>query len=45
MGGENSQKIIKGIKNYYNSNTTFYNIFGDKKLIDPLIKIEKFEKF
>ncbi len=43
MGGENSpKKIIKGIKIHYNnSNTTFYNIFGDKKLIDPLIKIEK----
>ena len=43
MGGENSpKKIIKGIKIHYNnSNNTFYNIFGDKKLIDPLIKFEK----
>ena len=42
MGGENSpKKIIKGIKIHYNnSNNIFYNIFGDKKLIDPLIKNE-----
>ena len=42
MGGENSpKKIIKGIKIHYNnSNNIFYNIFGDKILIDPLIKNE-----
>ncbi len=40
MGGENSpNKIIEGI--YFhskNSNNTFYNIFGNEKLINPLIK-------
>ena len=43
MGGENSpKKIIKGIKIHYkNSNNIFYNIFGDKILIDPLINNEK----
>ena len=43
MGGENSpKKIIKGIRIHYkNSNNIFYNIFGDKILIDPLIKNEQ----
>ena len=43
MGGENSpKKIIKGIKIHYkNSNNIFYNIFGDKILIDPLINNEQ----
>ena len=43
MGGENSpKKIIKGIKIHYNTSTNiFYNIFGDKKLIDPLINMEQ----
>ena len=43
MGGENSpKKIIKGIKIHFkNSKNTFYNIFGDKKLIEPLINSEK----
>ena len=43
MGGENSpKKIIKGIKIHYkNSNNIFYNIFGDKILIDSLIKKEE----
>ena len=43
MGGENSpKKIIKGIKIHYkNSNNIFYNIFGNKILIDPLIKNEQ----
>ena len=43
MGGENSpKKIIKGIKIHYkNSNNIFYNIFGDKTLIDSLIKKEE----
>ena len=39
MGGENSpKKIIKGIKIHHNNaNNIFYNIFGDKKQIEPLI--------
>ena len=43
MGGDNSpKKIIKGIKIHYNnSNNIFYNIFGNKILIDPLIKNEQ----
>ena len=43
MGGENSpKKIIKGIKIHYdNSNNIFYNIFGDKKLIEPFVNHEK----
>ena len=43
MGGENSpKKIIKGIKIHHNNtNNIFYNIFGDKKLIDPLINKEQ----
>ena len=36
------QKIIKGIKIHHNNtNNIFYNIFGDKKLIDPLINKEQ----
>ncbi len=43
MGGDNSpSKIIKGIKiHYQKSNNTFYNIFGDKKIIKPLISQSK----
>ena len=43
MGGDNSpKKIIKGIKIHCNnSNNIFYNIFGNKILIDPLIKNEQ----
>ena len=39
MGGENSpEKVIKGIDLHQkNTNNVFYNIFGDKKLIEPLI--------
>ena len=39
MGGENSPyKVIKGIKIHSNiSNNIFYNIFGNKKLIEPII--------
>ena len=43
MGGENSpKKIIEGIA-IHNTETDniFYNIFGDKNLIEPLIKKEK----
>ena len=39
MGGENSPtKIIKGI-DIHNSETSniFYNIFGDKDIIEPLM--------
>ena len=46
MGGENSpNKVIKGIE-LHNSNTKniFYNIFGNKNLIDPLIKKTKLNK-
>ena len=45
-GGENSpNKVIKGIE-LHNSNTKniFYNIFGNKNLIDPLIKKTKLNK-
>ena len=40
MGGENSPlKIIKGIEIHNSdSNNVFYNIFGDQKIIEPLIK-------
>ncbi len=43
MGGENSPyKVIKGIEIHStNSDNIFYNIFGDKKKIDPLIKQSK----
>ena len=39
MGGDNSpSKIIKGIKIHsQESNNIFYNIFGDQKIIEPLI--------
>ena len=39
MGGENSpKKIIKGIELHQkNTKDIFYNIFGDKKQIEPLI--------
>ena len=40
MGGENSPlKIIKGIE-IHNSNTSnvFYNIFGNQKIIEPIIR-------
>ena len=39
MGGDNSpKKIIEGIEIYYNENQdVFYNIFGDKNVIEKLI--------
>ena len=50
MGGENSpSKIIEGISQHsINSNDAFYNIFGNEKLINPLItkykiKLDKFK--
>ena len=43
MGGENSPtKIIKGIEIHsLSTKNVFYNIFGDQKLIEPLIKKTK----
>ena len=40
MGGENSPfKVIKGIQMHFlTSRSTFYNIFGNQNLIEPLIK-------
>tara|TARA_B100000989_G_scaffold74870_1_gene52928 strand:+ start:2473 stop:3480 length:1008 start_codon:yes stop_codon:yes gene_type:complete len=40
MGGENSpEKVIKGIKIHFSeTHNIFYNIFGNKKTIEPLIK-------
>ena len=40
MGGEKSPaKVLKGIKIHKDkSNDVFYNIFGDKDLIEPIIK-------
>ena len=39
MGGENSpKKVLKGIELHQkNTKDVFYNIFGDKKQIEPLI--------
>ena len=46
MGGENSPaKVIKGIELHnLDSNGIFYNIFGDKKILEPLIKDSKISK-
>ncbi len=43
MGGENSpSKVIKGVEiHFQNSSNIFYNIFGNKNLIEPLIKKSK----
>ena len=43
MGGDNSpQKIIDGIELHYkNSKNIFYKIFGDKNMIEPIIKKKK----
>ena len=40
MGGENSpEKVIKGIKIHFSeTHNIFYNIFGNRKTIEPLIK-------
>ena len=40
MGGENSPyKVIKGIENHFSSTSNvFYNIFGNKNIISPIIK-------
>ena len=52
MGGENSPyKIVKGIELHnLETDNVFYNIFGDKNIIDPIInstnlKKEKFQIF
>ena len=44
MGGENSpEKVLKGIQIHSNSaENVFYNIFGDKDKIEPIIKKIKF---
>ena len=44
MGGENSpEKVLKGIQIHSNSSeNVFYNIFGDKDKIEPIIKKIKF---
>ena len=46
MGGENSPtKIIKGIEIHsLSTKDVFYNIFGDQKQIEPLIKKTKIFK-
>ena len=46
MGGDNSpQKIIDGIEQHYrNSKGIYYKIFGNKNLIEPIIKNKKIEK-
>jgi len=46
MGGDNApQKIIDGIEfHHHNSKNVFYKIFGDKNLIDPIIKSKKVDK-
>ena len=43
MGGENSpHKVIKGIEIHsLESKNIFYNIFGNKNIIDPLINSSK----
>jgi glycerol-3-phosphate acyltransferase PlsX len=42
MGGDNSpEKIINGIDLHYKNNKNiFYRLFGDKNIIDPIIKIK-----
>ena len=46
MGGDNApQKIIDGIEfHHQKSKNVFYKIFGDKNLIDPIIKSKKVDK-
>ena len=46
MGGDNSpKKIIDGIEIYYNENQdVFYNIFGDKNVIEKLILDKSIKK-
>ena len=46
MGGENSpRKVIKGIEIHCTkSNNIYYNIFGNQKLIEPIIKKTKIKK-
>ena len=46
MGGDNSpQKVIRGIEIHSsNSNNVFYNIFGNKNIIDPIINKTNIKK-
>ena len=46
MGGDNSpQKIVDGIELHHKkSKNTFYRLFGDKKVIEPVIKKKSIEK-
>ena len=46
MGGENSpQKVINGIEIHSStSNNVFYNIFGNKEILEPLIRKTKISK-
>ena len=46
MGGDDSpDKIINGINRHYkNSKNVFYKLFGDKNVIDPLIKKKSIDK-
>ena len=46
MGGENSpKKVIEGIVLHsLNSDRIFYNIFGNQKIIDPIILKSKISK-
>tara|TARA_A100001388_G_scaffold207717_1_gene158296 strand:- start:1074 stop:2084 length:1011 start_codon:yes stop_codon:yes gene_type:complete len=46
MGGENSPyKVIKGIDLHYSNNSNiFYNIFGNRSLIEPIIENLKIPK-
>ena len=46
MGGDNApQKIIDGIELHHKNNkNVFYKLFGDKNLIDPIIKNKSIDK-
>ena len=46
MGGENSPyKIVKGIELHnLETDNVFYNIFGDKNIIDPIINSTNLKK-
>ena len=46
MGGDNApQKIIDGIEFHRkNSKNVFYKVFGDKNIIDPIIRKKSIDK-
>jgi len=46
MGGDNSpQKIIDGIELHHKeSKNVFYKLFGDKNIIDPIVKTKSIDK-